>query len=452
MVMTVKQCFINSVMLITLIGCGGSGDRASIQRGEGNALAPEVQEASLCSDADNDGVCNTDDLCLGDNTLGDSDGDGICGVEAACTGTAADDALSAYLFKRSLNINHQLVGTNNTGALPASGFPVLVTLQGDWLRYRTNDSVNGKIESQLGHDIVFTAADGVTRLAHELESYNPEAGTLTAWVRTDALSKAIDTTIYMYYGNGCLTAPTSSQTAVWDNGFKGVWHLNEDPGAAGVGGIKDATANNHSGTPMGGLSNADSVSGIAGNSIVFSQQDCYINFGDVDDFDFGLGNFTVSGWVKGNQTWSALATKSADEGPYDGLYIYTSRSRDNWTWWGSGANDDQYAQFNPDSMDGGWHHLVVVREGTGDNQLKIYTDGVLTTTALEDTNMSNSRDFMIHRWDDFPATAGTQIDEVRVSNISRSYDWIRTSYNNQSTPGSIGAPGFYSVGEEEAVN
>jgi len=102
-------------------------------------------------------------------------------------------------------------------------------------------------------------------------------------------------------------------------------------------------------------------------------------------------------------------------------------------------------------MDGNWHHLAVVREGTGANQFKIYTDGVLTRTTLEDTNLSNDKDFMIHRWHDEYAIAGTLIDEVRVSNTARSYDWIRTSYNNQSNPGAIDFPGFYTVGAEESL-
>jgi hypothetical protein len=446
--MAAIKCLVVPLMLFTLIGCGGSGDRASIQRGSGNEPTAEVTAGMT----DEDPVEGAAMDVVETPACGDADNDGVCGVMSVCTGTTLDQAVSAFQYKRSLTINHQLVGTDNIGTLPMSGFPVLVTLQGDWLRARSIDPLNGKIESRLGHDIVFIAGDGVLRLAHDLEAYSPESGTLTAWIRIDALSKAVDTTIYMYYGNHCQTTPTSNNTAVWDNGFKGVWHLNEDPSAAGTGGIKDATANGHHGTPFGGLSNADSVAGIASKSIIFSQQDCYINFGDVDDFDFGLGKFTVSGWIKGKQLWSALATKSADEGPFDGIYIYTSKSQRNWTWWGSGANDDQYAQFNLVSMDGGWHHLVVVREGTDADQFKVYTDGVLTAQGLEDTNMSNKRDFMIHRWDDSPATAGTQIDEVRVSNTSRSYDWIRTSYNNQNNPGRIGDPGFYMVGEEEVVN
>ena len=48
-------------------------------------------------------------------------------------------------------------------------------------------SVLGAIAAALanGDDILFTAADGVTKLAHEIESYDSATGALTIWVKTD---------------------------------------------------------------------------------------------------------------------------------------------------------------------------------------------------------------------------------------------------------------------------
>ena len=41
------------------------------------------------------------------------------------------------------------------------------------------------------------------------------------------------------------------------------------------------------------------------------------------------------------------------------------------------------------------------------------------------------------------------IDEFRISDIVRSDAWVLTSYNNQSHPGDVDAPGFYTLGGEE---
>ena len=62
-----------------------------------------------------------------------------------------------------------------------------------------------------GSDIVFTAGDGVTKVSHEIESYNSATGQLTAWVNVPAVSPSADTVIYLYYGNS--SAPNQQNAA-----------------------------------------------------------------------------------------------------------------------------------------------------------------------------------------------------------------------------------------------
>ncbi|MCC6435440.1 MAG: DUF2341 domain-containing protein [Acidimicrobiales bacterium] len=52
-----------------------------------------------------------------------------------------------------------------------------------------------------GDDLVFVGGDGVTRLDHELESWDPLTGSLTAWVRLPSLDAAIGTGLFLYAGN-----------------------------------------------------------------------------------------------------------------------------------------------------------------------------------------------------------------------------------------------------------
>lgn len=94
--------------------------------------------------------------------------------------------------------------------------------QGDWVERRPlvidSDKVAGDLvdfpvfvqlaEADLaataqadGDDLVFTAADGVTRLDHHVESWNPATGELAAWVRVPVLDDGADTTVYLYSGN-----------------------------------------------------------------------------------------------------------------------------------------------------------------------------------------------------------------------------------------------------------
>jgi len=138
----------------------------------------------------------------------------------------SDEVNCAYSYQRSITINKDKVGTDNSGTLPATGFPVLISLSGDWLKTTTVDSTNGRIENDNGYDIIFK--QGSSALYHEIEDYNGTAGTLVAWVRIDSLSKEADSTITMYYGNECVASPTEDPENVWDDNFKGVWHLNQE--------------------------------------------------------------------------------------------------------------------------------------------------------------------------------------------------------------------------------
>lgn len=65
-----------------------------------------------------------------------------------------------------------------------------------------------------GDDLVFTAADGVTRLDHHLEAWDGSTGTLTAWVRVPLLSSSVDTELFLYLSN---------PTAGGQNDPVGVW-------------------------------------------------------------------------------------------------------------------------------------------------------------------------------------------------------------------------------------
>jgi hypothetical protein len=121
---------------------------------------------------------------------------------------------STWLYRKAITINHTKVPSDQTD------FPVLISI--------TDPSLQANAQP-LGQDIVFTKADGTTKLPHEIESFDATgSGKLVAWVKIPSLSSTADTTIYMYYGNP--SAPSQQDVAnVWDSNFKTVYHLG-DPG------------------------------------------------------------------------------------------------------------------------------------------------------------------------------------------------------------------------------
>jgi archaellum component FlaF (FlaF/FlaG flagellin family) len=100
--------------------------------------------------------------------------------------------------------------------------------------------------------------------------------------------------------------------------------------------------------------------------------------------------------------------------------------------------------------DGNWHHIAVVydRDGTG----YYVIDGVYDWMAYTDISSWNgdtsTSDYLFlarrliglgGKYDYFDGT----IDEVHISNMVRSNNWINTSYLNQKSPST-----FYTVGSQ----
>ena len=144
-----------------------------------------------------------------------------------------------------------------------------------------------------GGDIRFTAADGVTPLAHELEAFDSGTGALTAWVRVPSLPSGSATTMYLYYGAPDAPAQQDVRTS-WPSDTFGVWHLSRDPSGAGPQ-ADDSTAYNHDGVSRGAMTSGDLVAGIAGGAIDFDGADDHLDLGNWE-LDV-MTEATVSGWV-----------------------------------------------------------------------------------------------------------------------------------------------------------
>ena len=100
-----------------------------------------------------------------------------------------------FSYRREITIDYNQVGLDNIGSLPATGFPVLISLSGDWLKTTTADPTYGRIKHANGYDIIFRESDGRTGLYHEIESYDPQVSVevLDDWQGvTDFLANGMD--------------------------------------------------------------------------------------------------------------------------------------------------------------------------------------------------------------------------------------------------------------------
>ncbi len=322
-------------------------------------------------------------------------------------------------------------------------FPVLVRIAAD-----ANLAALAQTD---GDDIVFTAADGVTKLAHEIQSYDFATGELVAWVKTD-LSASTDTQIYLYYGNAAVSSQQDAAN-VWDDDYVGVWHLEEAPTGA-LGEIRDSTANANHGATEGAMDAADSVAGRIGQALDFDEVDDLIRIPDSATLDGTAAAATIEVWLQ----WD-----DADDGDHQIIMTssnrFTSGAKDGYEWasqgdgdhffypWG-GADPNYVLGANP-FANGTWHHVAVTMEHAT-RDVEIYVDGspmsfTQDTLPTTWTSLADPADWL---WGGNPDRPDRYfdglMDEIRVSDAVRSQGWLQTSINNQANPGA-----FVTVGAVE---
>ncbi|MDN5213093.1 DUF2341 domain-containing protein [Fulvivirgaceae bacterium BMA12] len=374
---------------------------------------------------------------------------GGCETVAVFSTTAAVSIKTPFIDVYSFRKLITIPASSISGAGVLSDFPVLISLVDTDLIL-----ANGKVQNSNGWDIFFTSGDGSTRLFHEIQQYDGATGTYIAWVRTD-LSPSVDTEIYMYYGNCDPSLTNPSNTSTWNSGYQAVLHLQES-GNGTDNEYAGSTINNHPGTG-GGLAGAGDPAGtptrVAGK------------FGFAQDFDDAGTQDHIRLNAVNDATWTAVTVQAwvnPDDAEDDRLFGKSwGTATDNQTWLlrknldgdlGTRMRTDTNNEpgFDPGNglTTGAWQLTVVTWDAT-DNQLRIYLNGTLAGTAALNGNTLYTTPGV-----DEPTIGNTttlnrgfdgQIQEVRVSNVARSADWLATEFNNQNDPSS-----FYSVEPEEA--
>ena len=320
---------------------------------------------------------------------------------------------------------------------PHADFPLLVAISATWLRDRTN---GGDVARTDGFDIYFSAdPQGTTRLAHEVELYTPDTGTLTAWVKIPSLVPT--TVIYLHYGDPAITTSQEAVSEVWSGGFAFVMHLED---------LTDATG--HS-TSLGSQ-NVTTAGGKLDQAMAFNGVSSQLGAGSATAIDdvFAAGG-TAEGWFYANSYGESSYGRLFDKGEENGWGIYVANVGGialqalAFRHGGLGGSIGSWFTPNGSVALGAWHHAAIVYDqSSAANDPTMYLDGVAMTAGQYDVpsgpmDSDAAASLTIGNRTSLDRTFDGTLDEMRLSSVVRDADWIATEVRNQDDP-----TAFYAIG------
>jgi hypothetical protein len=329
-----------------------------------------------------------------------------------------------WKYARTFVLNTSAGGANVTTGV--ENFPVLIRLN--------SGNFDFSQAQATGADILFAKSDN-TFLPYEIERWDAGNKVAEIWVKVDTVHGGDSAQpLMMYWGNGNAAAQSNPE-AVFDTaaGFAGVWHLGQPSGAV----VPDATANGNSGTATA----TDAVEGAVGMAQKFDGTSSYIKTSGSAESKLNFpesGTYSVSAWVNANTLDSLYHGVVYKSNFQYGLQI---RPENKWEFFsfidGTGWEGSRFSA-SADS----WHFLTGVRRGT---KQYLYVDGKCadSTLAVVSSNLSRvtNTSLEIGHCPDGGLNPDRyfngSIDEVRISSVANSADWIKLCYMNQKEGGAL---------------
>jgi biopolymer transport protein ExbB len=309
----------------------------------------------------------------------------------------------SFAHRRAITIDGSLASAT------LQDFPVAVVLDPARIDYAA--------VATSGADLRFVADGGTTALAHEIEEWNPQ-GDSAIWVKVPSLAAGTATKIWVYYGK---PGGSDGQAAasVWDADYAGVWHLGAKAAARDSTGQKDGTLE---GTP--GFS-----AGAIGPAITFDGDDAVT----AAPFPGTLDTFTTSAWIRTSQSLSnqPILFDLNGQNLYPRIRVLTS-GKMNLQLLVAGVTD---SYTGTRTLVDGSAYVLATTYLSPDNVSAFYVNGVLDTghTFAPGAVGGGMNGVMQFGSDTNVSTHFLgEMDEVRVSRIVRSPEWLAAESRSMS--------------------
>ena len=321
-------------------------------------------------------------------------------------------------------------GANLPAAAVAEDFPLLVRLHKDWFDFK-----QAKAD---GADVRFSNGAGAA-LAYQIEEWDAANGTASIWVRIPRITGNARQTIRMHWGKPD-AASESSGKAVFNesNGYVSVWHLG-------------ATVQDEVGTLESKETGTSLTNGIVGKARHFPGKAGIFGGDKITNYPAGASPHSSEVWFRsrtpnstlvawGNEFWQGKVVMQFRSPPHINMDCYFS-----------GGNVASGSRLPL----GEWTHVVHTYQ---QGESALYINGKLDGSNTKNGGPLNIRTparLWIGGWYNNYTFVG-DMDEVRISKVTRSADWVRLQFENQKQQQTLVGPlvqagNAFAVSQEKVV-
>lgn len=300
--------------------------------------------------------------------------------------------------------------TTPAGAdLPASAavenFPLLVRLHKKFFDF-TQAKANGE-------DLRFSSAMGEP-LAYQIDEWDPAKGVASIWVRVPKIVGNTRQELKLHWGKSDAKSQSDGKAVFNEsNGYLSVWHM--------CGPVTDET-----GTLTSKDTGTTNVDGVIGAARHFPGQRGIFAGDVIPNYPTGASPHTTEAWLRAEKPNGNVIAWGNEHAQGKVVMQYRSPPHINMDCYFSGGNVASKSLM-PRSA---WAHVVHTYE-KGDS--RIYVNGVLdgvNKSSGTPLGIKSPARLWIGGWYHNYNFVG-DIDEVRISKVARSADWIKLQYENQ---------------------
>jgi hypothetical protein len=316
-------------------------------------------------------------------------------------------------------------GANLPASASIDNFPMLVRLHKDWFDFK-------QVKSS-GDDIRFSDSTG-TALAYQVEEWNLELGTASIWVLIPRITGNARQTINMHWANSSAVSKSDGKAVFNEsNGYLGVWHM-DDAAMDEVGNLKITDAG------------TTATRGIIGKARHFAAGQGISGGDKIGNLPTGASPHSSEAWFRADRSNGNILAWGKDEDRSKVVMAFASPPQIKIDSYNSSADVVGESTL----LLSEWTHVVHTYE-EGDS--RIYINGVLDGVSSgneKPLNIPNPAELRIGGWRKDYNFLG-DIDEVRISKVKRSADWIKLQYENQKAQQTLTGP-IIQPGNEFAVS